>query len=344
MLSPLIAAAALTLGLQDPVQTPPPPAEAPAASSPATPADDAPPAPEDTGLLTWDDLPEALRVEVETKLNKPPAQAVLMVEAAVAPDTDFRTVDHGDVLSEQTVRPAAFATIVAPARNGRKYGPAGAVLWAGINEDGDWWCWRNGDRYPTWFMPSDIYCYRDTDNDGDFDVTMENSMPETGLGQSRFQFTTLGRDERLRDVVTYAPGGQADFVEKVVLRYDGPAEARVAPDGRLVDGVVLFRLLTGPARPVPVSEGNALVRIERAAGGDGLDEVARIAVPLDAEGRGRVTDPRGISIEVDRVDLDGRASVKLTSGLPAGRTLLLPPPTRDDFLAMVNRMIGRSPA
>lgn len=294
-----------------------------------------------TGPLRWEDLPDSLKASIEAIEGKPPAQAVLTIGAAAIPDVDFRTVDHGAVLSEQGVRPAAFATIVRPARNARKYGPAGAVMWAAVNADGDWWCWRNGDRYPNWFIPSDIYCYRDADGDGDFDVTMENPSPESTRRQSRFQFTTMGHDERLSDVVTYTLGGQADFSEKVVIRYDGPGAAKLGPDGRLIDGVVIFHLLTGPGIARPIPTGNLLVQPAQTQPDDGLDLVSPIAVVLDSEGRGRAEDPRGVVIEVDRVNLDGTARVRLVSGLPEGRTLLLPAITRKDMLEMFSQMLGR---
>lgn len=289
--------------------------------------------------LTWEQLPEPLRVNLEKALSIPPTQAVLNVETPVAADTEFRTLDHGVVLSEQIVRPAEFVTIATPARNARKYGPAGAALWAGVGDDADWWCWRNTDRYPNWIMPSDIYCYRDTDGDGDFDVTMENDVPELNLGKSRFQFTELGHDERLKDVVTYTPGGHADFSEKVVIRYDGPGSARVGADGRLVDGVVLFQLLTGPGVLREAASGNILIRPAQTEPDDGLDLVAPLMVRLDQEGRGRYADERGIVIEVDRVDSDGRARAKLVSALPAGRTLLFRPPSREELLELYARFI-----
>lgn len=336
----LISFASLAFALA--LQAAPAPAPVPTAEpDPSTEAAELPePA---TAPLTWESLPEDLRKRLEEQMSKPEPQAVLVVEAAAAPDADFRTLDHGDVLSEQVVRPAAFATIVTPARNARKYGPAGAVLWAGIDGDGDWWCWRNGDRYPGWTRPSDIYCYRDADNDGKFDVVKRNASPGQSLGQSRFQFTDLGRDERLADVVTYTSGGQADFAEKVVIRYDGPGSAKVGADGRLIDGEVHFHLLTGPAIARSAPAGNLLVQPAQTQPEDGLDLVAPIRVRLDSDGRGHYSDARGIVIEVDRVDLDGKARAKLVSALPAGRALLVAPPTREELLQIVAMIMRRGP-
>lgn len=320
------------------------------AAPPEVPTSEPDPVPEATevaeptiGALTWESLPEDLRKRLEEQMSKPEPQAVLVVEAAAAPDTDFRILDHGDVLSEQVVRPAAFATIVTPARNARKYGPAGAVMWAGVNGDGEWWCWRNGDRYPGWSRPSDIYCYRDADNDGKFDVVKRNDAPAQSLGQSRFQFTDLGREERLADVVTYTSGGHADFAEKVVIRYDGPGSAKVGADGRLIDGEVQFHLLTGPAISRSAPAGNLLVQPAQTQPQDGLDLVAPIRVRLDKDGRGHYSDVRGIVIEVDRVDMDGKARARLVSALPAGRALLVAPPTREELLQMVAMIMRRGP-
>lgn len=325
-------AAALSL------QTAPPPSPPAQESERAVQA----PAPSDVriraGGLSWNDLPEEAKAKIDEILSKPAPQAVLTIEAAVPADADFRILEHGDILSEQIARPAAFATIETPARNTRKYGPAGAVLWAGINGDGDWWCWRNGDRYPNWMTPSDIYCFRDNDNDGRFDVAKKNATPEDSLGLSRFQFTDLGRDERLTDAISYRLGGHEDFAEKVVIRYDGPGSARVGPDGQLVDGVVEFQLLTGPGVMRPAPTGNILVQPAQTEPSTGLDIVSPLLVQLDKDGRGRYTDARGIIIEVDRVNVDGKARAKLLSALPAGRTLLLTPPTRDEFLTLMMAM------
>ena len=336
----LIPALAASLWLQTAPAQAQTPAPAPAPQETAALESTSEEAPK--GPLTWDELPEPLRARINERLGKPAPQAVLEVVDAVTPDAAWRTVDHGAVLATQTVRPAAFATLTVPTRNARKYGPAGAVLWAGVDEDGDWWCWRNGERFPNWAVPSDIYCYRDTDADGDFDVLKENASPETTLGQSRFQFTTLGRDERFEGEPAYTSGGGADFEEKIVLRYDGPGAGKIV-DGRLTEGVVLFELLTGPAVP-RTPTGNLLVAPAPGVRTDGLDPASTLIVRLDANGKGRFTDARGIVLDVDRVNVDGTASVRLTSLLPKGRALLFPPPSRQDLLEFIAGLMGREAA
>lgn len=322
-------------------QTPPPAAEPAPTNSAAT--IEGPALPE--GPLTWDGLPESLRSRIDSMVGKPIPQAVVFVDGPVTADSETRRVDHGTVISEQTVRPANFASIATPARNARKYGPAGALLWRGVSEAGDWWCWRNDERFPNWRWPSDIYCYRDADGDGDFDQIMENSGAGDGfVFHSRYQFRALGHDERVRDTVTYqanaTPENPDRFAEKVVVRYDGPSSGRVQPDGRLTDGEVIFDLLTGAgvaSSPQP-RRGNALVRIIPGPPDDGLTEIDRLVVKLDSDGRGRVSDPRGIVLEVDRVDVDGTAQVRLISGVNQGEMLLFPPPTRETFLMLIQAM------
>lgn len=339
MMIPIVLTSLLTAmaAVQEtsPAQDPPPPGEASPVQQPALP----------DGPLTWESLPEPLRTRIDSIIGKPVPQAVLFVDAAAPMDESVRRVDHGTMVSEQTIRPAAFASIVAPARNARKYGPAGALLWRGVSEAGDWWCWRNDERFPTWRRPSDIYCYRDADGDGDFDLVMENSGANEGfVFHSRYQFRDLGHDERLRDVVTYQAGASPSdpdrYAEKIVVRYDGPASGRIQPDGRVTDGEIFFDLLTGAgaATTPPPRQGNALIRVIPGPPDDGLTEVARLVVKLDPEGRGRLSDPRGIVLEVDRVDADGSAQVRLLSGVTPGETLLFPAPTRETFLEMIEGM------
>ncbi len=320
----------------------PPSDPQPAATPSVAPAGD-PAVPEEP--LSWDSLPEGLRSRLEAMIDKPSPQAVVIVEAPAIADTQARRVDHGTVISEQTVRPAAFAVIDTPARNARKYGPAGALLWRGVSEAGDWWCWRNDERFPNWRTPSDIYCYRDADGDGDFDLVMENRGAGEGfIFDSRYQFRALGHDERLGDVVTYradaTPADPTRFAEKIVVRYDGPASGRVQSDGRVTDGEIIFDLLTGSGvatSPRPRT-GNALVHVIPGPPDDGLTEIGKLVVKLDKDGRGRLSDARGIVLEVDRVDVDGSAEVRLISGVTHGETLLFPPPTREALLTMIQAM------
>jgi hypothetical protein len=117
-------------------------------------------------VLTWEELPAAVRQRYEAPTSAPlAAQAVLHVQDAVVPDIEFRLVDHGAVLFEQFIRPGGLARITRPVRNANKYGPMGAVLWPGIGPDGQYWCWkRAGPLSPV--IRNNIYCYLDNDGDG----------------------------------------------------------------------------------------------------------------------------------------------------------------------------------
>uniref|UniRef100_UPI002FC85284 hypothetical protein n=1 Tax=Brevundimonas sp. TaxID=1871086 RepID=UPI002FC85284 len=191
--------------------------------------------------------------------------------------------------------------------------------------------------------------------DGDFDQVMENSGANDGfVFHSRYQFRAIGHDERVRDTVTWqanaVPAEPDRFAEKLVIRYDGPSSGRVQPDGRLADGEVSFDLLTGAGvavSPTP-RRGNALLRVIPGPPDDGLTEIDRLVVKLDSEGRGRLSDARGIVLEVDRVDVDGSAEVRLISGVTQGETLLFPPPTRETFLEMIqairDELTSRTPS
>lgn len=295
--------------------------------APAAVAQDAPPAPAAPASAqakpqlylprNWDELPPGFKSIAERMVGRVSPQAVLHVDEAVSPDADFRLVDHGDVLMTQTVRPAARAVITRPPRNANKYGPQGATLWPGIGPDGDYWCWR---AQATWPRYSNIYCYIDKDGDGDFDQLMENDTWPFALSTSKFQFRSLGHDERIRDVVGYERReGLGEIEEVVALRYDGPQSASLDGDN-LVKGEVMFELLTGPDMKT-------------------LSVLMNVRVPLDASGRGTFKAPNGLSIEVDRVSVDGTARVRLMSGLNPGRLLIRPTMTREDAFSLIQEFL-----
>ena len=282
-----------------------------AAQEPLVQEPPAPPAPEVEDVLTWDELPADLRRRAEPLIGRVAAQAVLHVEAPVAPDADFRAVDHGDVLFEQAIRPAGLARITRPVVNAQKYGPTGAALWPGVGPDGDYWCWRR-------FNPANanargnIYCYQDRDGDGTSERMMENPVWMGQLPASRFQFLSLGHDEGVEESATFEvePDALGEFQEIVVLRYYGATRGVVKEDGSLAPATVEFELMTGPDR-------------------QSLSEVSRIRVRIDAEGKGDYHAPNGVRLEVDGVNVDGVAQVRLLGALPQGRTLLIPPVTRE---------------
>lgn len=273
-------------------------------------------------VLTWEELPVSLRQRAEGLIGRPAAQAVLNVEAAITPDADFRTVDHGDILFEQNIRPAALARITRPVRNAEKYGPLGAALWPGVGPDGDYWCWRRFNPENN-FARGNIYCYEDKDQDGVSERMMENNLWMGPLAPSRFQFLTFGHDEGVEESATFAvePDALGEFREIVVLRYYGATRGSARPDGAFGPGIVEFELLTGPDR-------------------EALGEVSRIRIRVDANGRGEHRALNGVRLMVDGVNVDGSARVRLLGALPAGRTLLIPPLTREVVLERMSEVFN----
>jgi len=280
----------------------PDPAPAPPQAAPATAEED---------VLTWDELPEAIRRRAAPMLGRPTPQAVLNVENAIQPDADFRDIDHGDVMFEQWVRPAAVARITRSVRNGEKYGPVGAALWPGIGPDGDYWCWRRFNPENA-FARGNIYCYLDKNGDGVSEQLMENNFWQGGIPASRFQFLTFGHDEGVEESAAFEvePDALGEFRELVVLRYYGATRGVLKADGSLGPALVEFEVLTG------LDHGS-------------LNEASRIRIRTDANGRGQYHGLNGIRLMVDGVNVDGSVRARLVGALPTGRGLLFPATTRE---------------
>lgn len=265
-------------------------------------------------VLTWDELPEAVRNRYEPEIDKPPVQAVLHVMNAVQPDADFRVVDHGDVLIDQRVRPAGLARMTRPVRNAKKYGPVGVALWPGVGPEGQYWCWkRTGPLNPV--IRNNIYCYQDNDGDGTSERLWENTLWQTAHIWTHFQFNSLGHDEEVSETASFTvePGALGEIEELVILRYAGVVSGQVAPDGSIAYGTIEFELLTGPDLQM-------------------LSVRQRIRIETDAHGKGEYVGRNGIRMVVDGVFLDGTARIQLLAGLPTGRTLLFPALTREFVL------------
>ena len=263
----------------------------------------------------WDALPAATRARYEPRLAAPPAaQAVLYVQNAVVPDAEFRVVEHGQILIEQFIRPGGLARITQPVQNAEKYGPMGAVLWPGIGPDGQYWCWkRAGSLHP--IIRNNIYCYQDNDDDGVSERLMENTLWQSAPITSHFQFTSIGRDERVRESATFRvePGTVGEMEELVILRFYGVTGGLIQADGSLSAATVEFEFLTGPDR-------------------ENLGKIQHIRINTDLNGRGEFHLPNGVGLMVDGVTLDGSARIRVLGGLPAGRALLFPPITREYIL------------
>ena len=258
-----------------------------------------------------------------------PAQAVVHIHDEVTPDEDFRLVDHGDILSQQKITPAAYVTLTEALRNGRSVGPVGTVLWQAVDAKGEWWCWRDLKGFPVWFFPPSIYCYQDADGDGQFDVLRETLGQFQTYGHSRILIASLGHETRMRGTATYVQGGERDFQEIVALRYEGPAGG-IVKDGRIYQTAAVIEVLGGLGAEAMVAEG--LTELHKLSDQHGMDVITQIFVLLDEEGRGHYKDDRGLEILVDGINADGSARLKLVSGLSQGRQLLQRPAPDFDYL------------
>ncbi|WP_292052110.1 MULTISPECIES: hypothetical protein [unclassified Brevundimonas] len=266
-------------------------------------------------------------------------QPLVLVRTAVTPDTEFRTVDHGQIISSQDISPAQFVTITTPVNNANKYGPAGASLWKYLVGDKEWWCWRNTAGFPAWNRPTDFYCYNDTDGDGTFDELRENPGWSSSIRHSRFIATTLGTVERARGKASYIAGGQLDYVEQVAIRYDAPIFGSVNADGIITKGAVSFDVIAGVG-PQAAQPSSSLL-YARLVDPAGMDKLFSIPVALDENGKGKTEHPSGISIEVERANADGTVVMKLLSGYPTGEASLMPPIPRLSFESLLQILQAR---
>lgn len=267
------------------------------------------------------------------------AQPLVLVRTAATPDTEFRTVDHGQIIASQDISPAQFVTITTPLNNANKYGPAGAALWKFVEGDKEWWCWRNTAEFPAWNRPTDFYCYRDADGDGSFDELRENPGWSESIRHSRFIATTLGSVERARGKASYVAGGHLDYVEQVAIRYDAPIFGAVNADGYITKGAVSFDVVAGVG-PQTAQHGTSLL-YSRLVDPAGMDKLFSIHVQLDENGKGTIQHPSGISIEVERANADGTVVMKLLSGYPAGEASLMPPIPALSFETLLQIMRAR---
>lgn len=273
--------------------------------------------PDDTGPAPerWDDLPAPVRQQLQARIDQPiTPQAILHVRNAVAPDADFRVVDHGQVLMEQFIRPAGVARITRPVRNAAKYGPLGAVMWPGVGPDGQYWCWKEPSSLTALFRRN-WYCYLDNDGDGVSERLMENTLYQYRPIVSHFQFTGIGHDEGVRESATFEvePGAIGTMEERVVLRFYGVTGGLVQYDGSVATATVTLELLTGPDRET-------------------MGVIQQIRLRTDSAGRAEYRMPNGLHFRIDGVRADGSIRFKLLSGLPQGRALLFPPLTREFIL------------
>lgn len=310
--SPTALVASIALGTIVPsaamaqITWPPKPQAAPHYAGP-------PPLPE-----TWEDLPLALRLQLEKTLAKPVGtQSRLIVAKAATPDSESRALDAGDPVVIQTASPASGAILSQASDPKGKYGAAGDVLWPIIDASGEYYCHpaagRTGDS-------SRLYCFRDADNDGRFEIV---KLAQPGISPSatktNFQIAYLSTDQKLPGPVPYQLGGVAPYVDFIGLRYDGPVRGRIV-DGKVVDGAAMFHLIGG-------------------ASADRLSPGRQLIVALDGQGRGALDDG-AYRLEIHEVTVDGAAQIRLLQALPQGPALSDPPPTKEALVRAVRRALG----
>lgn len=273
-----------------------------------------PPLPE-----TWEDLPLALRLQLEKTLAKPVStQSRLIVAKAATPDSQSRALDAGDMVVVQATSPAPGAILSqAPDPKG-KYGATGDVLWPIIDASGEYYCHPAAGRAGG---NSRLYCFRDADADGRFEIV---KLAQPGLSPSatetNFQVAYLRTDQKLPAPVPYQKAGvAASPVDLIGLRYDGPVRGRIVND-KVVDGAAMFHLVGG-------------------ASADRLSPGRQLIVALDGQGQGALDD-EAYRLEIHDVTVDGAAQIRLLQALPQGPALSDPPPTKEALVKAVRRALG----
>lgn len=297
----VFAGLAQTVAAQD---APPAPA-APSAAPPSSPTLAqllAPP-------KTWDDIPAGLREKLTPMLDTAPPQSRLVVEQALPEDPAPRSVEQRTVIALQTVRPGPGVTLSESPEGKAKLGAPGEVLWPAVVDGGEVFCRRAGD----------LMCFRDNDKDGRFDDLIRLGG-DAVLDGSAFQMSRSDLAKALKTPVAYTrSGATAPHVEMLGLRYGGPAAGLVGADGKLHEGVVEFLVVIGAER-------------------DKLQDAKPQAVRL-SDGRG-VLEAGPYRVEISDVAIDGPATIRLRSALPAGPTLLTPPMTKADAVKLVRAAMG----
>ena len=211
------------------------------------------------------------------------------------------------------VRPAPGVTLTKMPDDKPRLGAAGEALWPAVVDGRTVYCRR---QKPT---GGDVYCFTDKDDDGRFEG-LTRSYSDSLRPGSVFQISEAGRPEKLLAPAPYTKSGAvAPFSELLGVRYGGPVQGRIAPDGKLRDGVVEFQVVAGASREALFDSDPQIVEIE-----DGKGELILGAY----------------RIEISDVTVDGPATVRLVSGMAAGETLLSPPVSKEDVVKMLRERLG----
>ncbi|PLR28270.1 hypothetical protein SGCZBJ_04505 [Caulobacter zeae] len=261
---------------------------------------------------TWDDLPPSVQQSLTPMLDKAPPQSRLVVEQALEP-LAARSVDQRTVIGVQVVRPAPGVTLTKTPDEKPRLGAAGEALWPAVIDGRTIYCRR---QKPA---AGDVYCFADKDDDGRFE-TLTRAYADSLRPGSVFQITEPGRPEKLLAPAPYTKSGAtAPFTELLGLRYGGPVQGRISPDGKLRNGVVEFQVVAGASRDALFDGDAQIVEIE-----DGKGELILGAY----------------RIEISDVTIDGPATVRLISGMAPGETMLSPPLGKEDVVRMLRERLG----
>lgn len=248
-------------------------------------------------------VPEARLATVRVQgLTPPPVQALLTVSAA-PPDAEVRTVDHGTLVAAQALHVGSPVRLLAKAPGvPASVGGAGVLLWPAVERSSGktLWCRREPDAAPG-FTP-EYACFGDDDGDGRFERLVRIWALYEGGSALHIRDAVKGA-KAIKPVPYEQAERSAIGPEGLVLRYEGPVQGRVRPDGTVIDGLVLFTVLVGPSP-------------------SRMDRLRTVRGRLGPDGRAVVSTSLGHRLEIVRVTADGRAQVRLLAAPPAGELLL----------------------
>jgi hypothetical protein len=295
------AAAVLALGAAAATQVPPPPGLGPPQARPAQIPD------------RYEQLPAQVRARLDKLMTGPLFQAVVVVgrdEGSHEP----QMVEAGQLITRQTVKPARAVRLTsAPSRG--LYGPVGSILWQAREGNTEYWCWRDQAKLD---LAGNVYCYLDSNKDGVFDALYENVSPGN---QTQFQTFVRGKDEGLKAPVSYEPAPAPEFNEIAGIRYKGVHAGLISDDGKIRPGQVHVQFVVG-SNP------------------KNMRVVFNYAIPLDYLGHGEADLPNGYHIEVDDVEVGGRARIQVIGGIPEGEGYAFPPLTPDRVMQLLRQRAG----
>lgn len=292
-------------------QGPPPlPAPYPAPSSAlgpaprhalAPPPDVSPPPPRP---MTWEDIPENIRLRMERRVAPAGFQAVVRRQADPI-DPSPRMVEPGSRLATQMVSPAFGARLLdAPARPA--LGAAGSALWRADDDQKVYWC-RLGER--SLLRPANlVYCFRDLDDDGAFERVHTLEL----TGADTFQSFAPGQGAIIEKPLRYEAAPPPARAEIVAVVYDGVIKGEIDQTDHLRQGVVRFSIQYGdPSTPLHRKTLN---------------------VALDETGSASGLAPTGQFLWIDQVEVGGRARIRVVDTPRSDESLVMPATTRESLL------------